>query len=332
MKILYGIQGTGNGHITRSAQIINLLEKYHQVDVLISGNQNTLSNILKIKYKFKGFNFSLKKSGKIDYYRTIQNVDFRQFYLDVKSIEFENYDLIISDFEPICAYGAKINKKKSIGISNQIFLKKQTKNIFKKIFLNYFSPTEINIPINFFEDKNEKVFGPILDNNLNKNSSQENFILIYMPHCSLKSLIKELNNFELPRNIEHFRIYHPEVKSYKFKKDNILLLPPNRTSFVTDLKKCFGVITNSGFSTISESLFLNKKIWSIPLENQFEQKFNAKSIEKKGFFVTKKLNPSNFKKWIHHNQPQNLQIENSAPRIVELINSILSKEIGQKLT
>jgi uncharacterized protein (TIGR00661 family) len=88
MKILYGVQGTGNGHITRSSQIINLLKKNHQVDVLLSGEQNNLSNILDVKFFFKGFGFKFKKSGKIDYYKTIKEIDFKQFYSDIKSINF----------------------------------------------------------------------------------------------------------------------------------------------------------------------------------------------------------------------------------------------------
>ncbi len=327
MKILYGVQGTGNGHITRSCQIINLLKKNHQVDVLLSGEQNNLSNILDVKFFFKGFGFRFKKSGKIDYYKTIKEIDFKQFYNDIKSINFREYDIVISDFEPISAYGAKIFKKKSIGISNQISLKKQTKNIFKKIFLNYFAPTNLNLPIDLFENRKKGIYGPIIDNNINRNTSEEDFVLIYMPHWNLNTIIKELKEFDLPENIKYFKVFHPEVKSYKFKKDNVVLLPPNRTAFVHELKKCFGIITNSGFSTISESLYLNKKIWSIPIENQFEQKFNAKKISKKGYFVTKKLSKQNFTKWINHTQPKKNNVQNSLNEIVDYINLILSKEV-----
>ena len=40
MKILFGIQGTGNGHLTRSGIIIKLLRsKGHEIDVIISGRK-----------------------------------------------------------------------------------------------------------------------------------------------------------------------------------------------------------------------------------------------------------------------------------------------------
>lgn len=36
MKILYAIQGTGNGHVTRAREIVPLLRKNHDIDILIS--------------------------------------------------------------------------------------------------------------------------------------------------------------------------------------------------------------------------------------------------------------------------------------------------------
>ena len=37
MKILYGIQGTGNGHISRSREVLKYLCKEAEVDILVSG-------------------------------------------------------------------------------------------------------------------------------------------------------------------------------------------------------------------------------------------------------------------------------------------------------
>ena len=40
MKILYAIQGTGNGHLSRARDIIPILQKKGEVDILISGIQS----------------------------------------------------------------------------------------------------------------------------------------------------------------------------------------------------------------------------------------------------------------------------------------------------
>ena len=37
MKILYAIQGTGNGHIARAEDIVPVLKRFGTLDVLVSG-------------------------------------------------------------------------------------------------------------------------------------------------------------------------------------------------------------------------------------------------------------------------------------------------------
>ena len=39
MKILYAVQGTGNGHLSRAKEIYSILNNRVEVDVLISGTQ-----------------------------------------------------------------------------------------------------------------------------------------------------------------------------------------------------------------------------------------------------------------------------------------------------
>ena len=42
MRILYAIQGTGNGHLTRAKEIIPILQQKGTLDILVSGNENNL--------------------------------------------------------------------------------------------------------------------------------------------------------------------------------------------------------------------------------------------------------------------------------------------------
>jgi predicted glycosyltransferase len=43
MKVLYAIQGTGNGHLSRAEDIVPYLRKRCQVDILVSGTQSQLT-------------------------------------------------------------------------------------------------------------------------------------------------------------------------------------------------------------------------------------------------------------------------------------------------
>jgi len=67
MKILYAVQGTGNGHITRAIEIIEYLQKKGDLDILVSGIQSDIELPFKVKYKFSGLSFIFGKNGGIDF-------------------------------------------------------------------------------------------------------------------------------------------------------------------------------------------------------------------------------------------------------------------------
>jgi predicted glycosyltransferase len=57
MKILYAVQGTGNGHITRAIEIIPYLKQRSEVDILVSGIQSDIELPFKVTYRFNGLSF-----------------------------------------------------------------------------------------------------------------------------------------------------------------------------------------------------------------------------------------------------------------------------------
>ena len=63
MKILFAIQGTGNGHLSRARDIYPELAKYGDVDVLISGIQADVAVPFPVKYKLYGMSFIFGKKG-----------------------------------------------------------------------------------------------------------------------------------------------------------------------------------------------------------------------------------------------------------------------------
>ena len=77
----------------------------------------------------------------------------------------------------------------------------------------------------------------------------------------------------------------------KEEKDGNIVFKKTDTSnkFVNDLSHCKAIITNGGFSLMSEGVFLHKPILSNPVYGQFEQIVNATMLEKMGYgrFVEK---------------------------------------------
>ena len=71
MRILYGIQLNGNGHITRSLELISKLRSNgYVVDIIASGGNYSIEIPEDIK-KFKGLSMYFNKSGKINWFRTL---------------------------------------------------------------------------------------------------------------------------------------------------------------------------------------------------------------------------------------------------------------------
>ena len=83
MKILYAIQGTGNGHLSRSMDIVPLLKQMAEVDVLVSGTQGDLVLPFPVKYNFNGFGFIFGKSGGVDLWKSFYKSRFRNFIKEI---------------------------------------------------------------------------------------------------------------------------------------------------------------------------------------------------------------------------------------------------------
>ena len=108
MKILYAIQGTGNGHISRAREIVPLLQQYGEVDLLVSGTEAEVSLAQPLKYRFHGFSFVFGTNGGVDKWATYKLMNLRQLWRDMHSLPLKQYDLIINDFEPVTAWACKL--------------------------------------------------------------------------------------------------------------------------------------------------------------------------------------------------------------------------------
>ena len=76
MKILYALQGTGNGHLTRAQKILPILENYGELDVFMSGSNTQLKlENYDVKQR-KGLSLFYNELGEVSYKKMIkQNID-----------------------------------------------------------------------------------------------------------------------------------------------------------------------------------------------------------------------------------------------------------------
>ena len=90
MKILYAIQGTGNGHLSRARDIIPLLQKKGDLDILVSGIQADVELPYEIKYRFKGLSFIFGKKAELIFWQPIKKVTSKIYTPKLKAFRLNN--------------------------------------------------------------------------------------------------------------------------------------------------------------------------------------------------------------------------------------------------
>ena len=282
MKILYAFNGTGYGHASRAMSILPLLQ-HHEVDVMVSGEMNPIDIGRNIKYRFKGFTF-VYNNGKLDYWKTFRQLNIFQFIKDILSLPVEQYDLVISDFEPISAYAAKLRGVKSLSLSHHAaFLSEDTPRPFKvdrvaEWILKHYAPCKYNVGFHFKRYDNfilpPHIRSVIRDNK--DRTKQEGFILVYLSAYNIDELVKIFEGYP---NYQ-FVIFSSQVTKPGWNKSNVRFRPANQSDFMYALLQCNGVITGGGFETVAEALYLNKRVLTIPIKGQYEQECNAEATNR----------------------------------------------------
>jgi uncharacterized protein (TIGR00661 family) len=279
MNILYGIQATGNGHISRSREIIVCLkQRGHNVHVVLSGRDPAQlwdMDEFKPYSTFKGLTFSTYR-GKIRYLDTIKNLDFRGFFSDVNAFDVAGVDVVITDFEPVVSRIAKKYHIPSIGIGHQYAfyynIPTAGKTPVSSYIIKNFAPADYPLGLHWHHFS-QPILPPVVPRfHENTGSTIENKIIVYLPFEEQEDILTLL----APFNDYDFYVYHKFDRP--LVKGNIHLCPFSRKGFLADLTECSGVITNAGFELVSEALSIGKKILLKPLAGQMEQLSNAKSI------------------------------------------------------
>ena len=321
MKILYAIQGTGNGHISRAREIIPLLQAYGDLDLLISGSQADVQLSQPVKYQFHGFSYIFGKKGGIDYWKTFKTMNLRRFWKDMQAIPLAEYDLIINDFEPLTAWACRLKKIKSVSLSHQAsFLSPNTprprkSERYAEVILKYYAPTTNHIGFHF-KPYDDFIHTPVIRSEIrNLNPQNQGHYTVYLPAIDDKILVKYLRAI-------------PEVKWQVFSKHqktpyqyaNVDVKPIHNEWFNQSLENCEGLLTGGGFEGPAEALFLGKKVMMMPMKNQFEQACNAEAARRLGVPIIKKIDAffiDALKKWIHNEQKIEVNFPNETSKIIE---------------
>lgn len=318
MKILYAIQATGNGHLSRAKDVIPALMKRADVDVVISGVQADLDLPFPIKYRYHGLSFIFGKGGGVDLFGTFKKNSIRKFIREISACPVENYDLVINDFEPISAWACWTKGIRCVSLSHQSALRspKVPKPLHSdwigSFILKHYAPSNKHFSFHF-ANYDDNIFTPIIRSEIRSQEvSTDGHYTVYLPAYGDKKLIKVLSKIEGVQ----WQVFSKHTRE-NYRINNLHIQPVNSFLFSKSMASSNGVLCGAGFETPAEALFLKKKLMVVPMKNQYEQHFNAAGLLNLGVPVIKKLSKKNvnaIQNWVNEgkvikiNYPDETQI------------------------
>lgn len=323
MKVLYGIQGTGNGHITRSIELLRELNSFVRTDVLVSGWHSEINLPFPIKYKYKGLSYSFGKNGGIDLKSAFKQNNLVRFFKEVRHLPIEEYDLVITDFEPVTAWAARLKSKYSVGVGNQYALqdrrlsKPRSFSPIGRFLLSHYAPVSRRYGIHYYPTVQE-FYKPIIRKEVRMLMPfTGKRYLVYLPAESDERIFHWLSRFP-----DHEFTVFSKHYSGEHSNNRIQFQPVSTKAFLEALESCAGVVCNAGFGLTSEALYLSKKLLVVPMQNQYEQKCNGFYLKNMGATVIKGLTEEwsgDFSEWLTSSYYVNLFYPNNTNRLIRNI-------------
>jgi uncharacterized protein (TIGR00661 family) len=302
MKILYGVPGEGLGHATRSKVVIgHLLAKGHDVSVVSSSRAyKMLAAALPGRvHEIRGFHLAYDGLA-VSKAQTVK-LTLRTAPEDLQ-VNFSKYrellggfepEIVISDFESFSYLFAKLKRLPVISIDNMQIISRARLNVkipkaergnyqLAKAIVraklprsrHYFVTTFFHLGL---KKKRTTLVPPIIRPEiLAAAPTTGSHVLVYQSATTQQDLVPLLQ--QLPG--QEFRVY-----GFNKEEDhgNVQLCAFSEAGFIADLASARAIVTNGGFSLISEAVFLHKPICAIPIPAQFEQWLNAAEVQQMGY-------------------------------------------------
>ncbi len=289
MKVLYALQGTGNGHVARARELVPLIAQKCELDILVAGTQSQIDLGFPIRFKKYGLTMKYNSNGGVSYWRSFFSNRPVQFFKDVFSLPVKEYDLVLIDFEAITSYACLLRGVKSLQLSHQAsYWTESTPRPEARVWhwefvLRYMSPSPYKIGFHF-DAYDTFILPPIIRGEVRQlTPTQGAHYTVYLPAYNAATLARWFERF-------------PNESFTVFTKDenvsntlNTAFLKINNLDFTRSLSRSKGLICSAGFEGPAEAMFLGKKLLITPIRGQYEQAANAICAEREGALVFKQL-------------------------------------------
>ena len=321
MRILYGMAGEGNGHATRSKTVIDHLQRGgHRVLVAASkqayeyfrkhpafgGTDSPRYPIVEIRgYEIRYQGDGMDLPGTIGLNLATMPTRLQDNWAAAKRIDHFKPQAVITDLEPFAYYYAKMNGLPLISIDNHQAMPRcvhPTKVIdtnpvgfgLISTFVSVLMPNCDHYIVTTFAPQTispairdtTTLVPPILRENilqvadLSRRKQESPHVLVYQTTKGGAAQVFRT----LQAVPQHFIVYgmknSEEASSIQ---GNCLVKSFNEKEFINDLATSHAIVSNGGYSLLSEAVALQKPVFSVPMKHHAEQIFNASYIHELGY-------------------------------------------------
>jgi uncharacterized protein (TIGR00661 family) len=304
MRVLYGVNGEGLGHATRSEVVItSLLGDDHDVRIMASGAAYAyLSARVGHVNEVFGPSFAME-DGEIRRWASVTHTMTamrRELPGSVRTwmetVQAWEPDVVVTDFEPLSGIYARWSHTPLVCVDNihMIDRCRHDREILAgagedfriaKAVTRAMVPTAGDYVITtFFRPPllrgRTKLVPPIVRPAIvEAQVTRGDHLVVYSGGS--EALIDVLRDSGVPCRVYGMRD-GPLVGT---TDGNLDFRARSVDGFLEDLVTARGVITGGGFSLLSEAVYLGKPVLSVPLQGQFEQLMNARYLQREGYGI-----------------------------------------------
>ncbi|MDU0368879.1 glycosyltransferase family protein [Hymenobacter endophyticus] len=308
MRILYAIQGTGNGHLSRALEVVPLLQQRGQVDVLVSGPPADIPLPFPVRYRCHGLGFIFGKKGGINFVKTFVQLNSKAFLREVRQLPVEKYDLVISDFEPVSAWACQQRGVPCVALSHQAAVLSEyapqpaSFDPVGRAVLRHYAPATRHYGFHF-QRYEPHISTPVIRRQVRELAPRnDGHYTVYLPAFDEENLVRRLRYLSRTVQWQVFSKHSPQPAQH----GNVQVWPVSGAAFTDSLARSAGVLCGAGFETPAEALYLGKKLLVLPMKQQYEQACNAAALAQMGIPVVKNLKDKSLAvldHWLQYGRP-----------------------------
>jgi len=299
MKILYGVTGDGLGHTMRARALAqHLASRGHVVKITASGRAVAILrrhglDVVPIDGMAMHFRRGGVRRGRSlwDLVRRAPGAIVRNAQVALHDVLAFDPDLLVTDFDSFTPLVGALLRRPVISVDHQHVLDrfrhptsvKEAVSLYRiaRALVTAKTPRcEHYVVTSFFFPEarwgSTSLVGPIVRREIEiAQPTDGEHVLVYQTTAGDPRLVPSLQAVPGTR----FVIYGMGRDA---RLGNVELRAFDEARFVADLASARAVISNGGFTTLSEAIYFGKPVLSIPVRRQPEQELNAAWLERLG--------------------------------------------------